>query len=334
MNKQKEQSKLRRFWNRLVAPPAFIQDDLEKRGTRLVNALLVGFSLLGFAVEVLSIVFYSFTGEISGYTGYRITFVVIAVIGLVYLLNRTRYHRWALSLLQVVITAAIFVAAFSFYEQAYGILFYLVIPLALTTIYPSVRKTFVLAALLTAITPLATVLLDPASLEVVMLDVVPALAIFSALLVLLNQYRSSYEADRRREVEERERLFRSIFEQSVDAIFLVNPDGSGMHANTRAQELLGYTAEELGKLRPADLAVPYERDDSRNKLEWVVETGLLAVYERTMLTKDGREVPTEMHVSAIKDAEGNIVLVQTVARDIRERKERQAQVERLTMGVN
>ena len=334
MDTQKEQNKLRKFWQRLIAPPAFIEDDLERRGARLVNGLLVGLSLIGVGVEGLTLLLYTLTSEITGYTGYRYTAMAISLMAVVYWLNHTRSYRWALPLLQLVITATIITAAFADDAHNTALLFYLLIPLMLTTVYPSVRAIFLLAALFSVVVPVATSIFIPAALEVVLLDVVPTLLVCSALLMVLNQHRSSYEQERRREIEDRERLFRSIFEQSVDAIFLVNPDGSGMRANARAQELLGYSAEEMERLGPVGLTVPYERDDSHNKLEWVVETGRLAVYERTMLTKDGREVPTEMHVSAIKDENDRIVLVQAVARDIRERKERQAQVERLTMGVN
>jgi PAS domain S-box-containing protein len=334
MDTQKEQNKMGRLWHRIIAPPAFIKDELERRGARLLNGLLVGLSLIGVGVEGLTLLLYTLTGEIAGYTGYRYTAMAISLMAVVYWLNRTRGYRWALPMLQLVITATIFAAAFADDAHNTALLFYLLIPLMLTIVYNSVRAIFLLAALFSVAVPVAASVFAPAALEVVLLDVVPTLLVCSALLMVLNQHRSSYEQERRREIEERERLFRSIFEQSVDAIFLVKPDGSGMRTNARAQELLGYSAEEMERLGPVGLTVPYERDDSRNKLEWVVETGLLAVYERTMLTKDGRELPTEMHVTTVKDAEGRTVLVQAVARDIRERKERQAQVERLTMGVN
>jgi PAS domain S-box-containing protein len=331
---QYEQSRLRELWERLAAPPSFIEDAIERRGVRLLNGLIIGLAAVAIAYEGLIVLFYWFSGKGGEYTGYLYTFAALALIAPIYWLNHTRYYRSTLLFLQLVISAAILVTAFAAEVSTDRLLFYLAIPLLLTAIYPSARSILILAAAIIAAAPLATALFEPASLEAVVVYIVPSLAVISVLLVILNQHRNANELERRREIEERERLFRAVFEQSMDVIFLVNPDGSGLRANSRAQELLGYTAEEMQRLGVEGLTVPYERSDARNKFEWLVETGLLADFERTLLAKDGRELPVEMHASAIKDETGRIVLVQAVARDIRERKERQAQVERLSTGVN
>jgi PAS domain S-box-containing protein len=334
MNTQNEQSRLRKFWHRLIAPPVFIEDAIERRGVRLLNGLMIGLAVVAIAYEGLIILFYWFSGKGGEYIGYLYTFAALVLIAPIYWLNRTRFYRWTLLLLQLVISAAILVTAFAPEVSTDRLLFYLAIPLLLTAIYPSARSILILAAAVIAAAPLATALFEPASLEAVVVYIVPSLAVISVLLVILNRHRNANELERRREIEERERLFRAVFEQSIDAIFLVNPDGTALRGNAKAQQLLGYTAEEMQRLGIEGLTVPYERSDARNKFEWLVETGRLVDFERTLLDKDGRELPTEMHVSAIKDEDGRVVLVQAVARDIRERKERQAQVERLTMGVS
>ena len=45
-----------------------------------------------------------------------------------------------------------------------------------------------------------------------------------------------------------DRVYKSIFESSLEAILLTTPDGTILAANPKAQQILGYSQEELLKL--------------------------------------------------------------------------------------
>ncbi len=114
--------------------------------------------------------------------------------------------------------------------------------------------------------------------------------------------------------------FRALFEQTNDAIFLFDLDGQHIAINRRASDLVGYSVEELLRMGFRDLIVPHERENSEEILTLLLKGQQLPPYERTFIHADGREVPVEVSVSIVQDAEGAPLHIQSVVRDIRERK--------------
>jgi PAS domain S-box-containing protein len=119
-----------------------------------------------------------------------------------------------------------------------------------------------------------------------------------------------------RESEER---YRELVENSRDAIYVHNLSGRYTSVNRAAEELSGYTREEiLGKHFWDFVAPEYDqqvRQYLTKKLEEVGET----TYDVEIITRDGRRVPVEVSSRLIYE-NGAIVGVQGAARDITERK--------------
>jgi PAS domain S-box-containing protein len=119
-----------------------------------------------------------------------------------------------------------------------------------------------------------------------------------------------------RESEER---YRELFENAKDAIYVHDLEGTYLKANRAAEELSGYTREEIvGHQYTEFIAeehVNFVRKTFCAKLAQQGETS----YEVDVIAKDGRRVPVEVSSRAIYE-NGQIVGVQGMARDITERK--------------
>ncbi len=118
-----------------------------------------------------------------------------------------------------------------------------------------------------------------------------------------------------------EQEYRALFEYSNDAVILLSLDGVHLAANPKAAEMFGYSMKELVGMTVEDFVVPYEYPDSMNVLERLKAGETLPLYERIFRTKDGVEFPAELKVSLIYDPEGNPSLIQSIIRDITQRKE-------------
>jgi PAS domain S-box-containing protein len=122
-----------------------------------------------------------------------------------------------------------------------------------------------------------------------------------------------------RESEER---YRELFENARDAIYVHDLEGRYISINHAAEQLSGYTREEIiGHTFSEFISTEHlksVRDNFCGKLAKRGET----TYEVDVIAKDGRRVPVEVSSRAIYE-NGVIVGVQGTARDITERKQAQ-----------
>jgi PAS domain S-box-containing protein len=121
------------------------------------------------------------------------------------------------------------------------------------------------------------------------------------------------------QLRESEVLFRTIFNNNMDAVLLMTPDGSILAANTQAQRMFGYSEEMLRKIswrgvvdssdpsRIAALAHDSRKDGSFSG-------------ELTLLDKNGRRFPAELWSSVFFAKDGQSMTAMIV-RDISERKQ-------------
>lgn len=117
-----------------------------------------------------------------------------------------------------------------------------------------------------------------------------------------------------RESEER---YRTLVEQSMDAIWSVHPDGSRHEVNQAWLDMFGYSREEVAPLNVADLyAVPEERSAFLRRMEG--RDRLLD--EVRFRRKDGSVFVCQRSVVARRDQAGTIVALQGVSRDVTEQR--------------
>ncbi|NOH14738.1 MAG: diguanylate cyclase [Chloroflexi bacterium] len=126
-------------------------------------------------------------------------------------------------------------------------------------------------------------------------------------------------------LQESERKFRKIFEDSKDVIFISGLDTTIEDVSPSCEEVLGYTKEELqqntlGKF----LLDPGELSQYQNIL---MDQGAIKNIEIELVRKDGKKIDTLVSVTLREDENGKLVGYQGTLRDITDRK--QAQIERL-----
>jgi PAS domain S-box-containing protein len=114
--------------------------------------------------------------------------------------------------------------------------------------------------------------------------------------------------------------YAAIVESSEDAIASGTLDGIIVSWNTGAQHLYGYSeAEAVGK--PITMILPPELRDEENKIfETVSVGGHISQFETVRVAKTGKRINVSLTISPIKDANGRIVGISGIARDITERK--------------
>lgn len=116
-----------------------------------------------------------------------------------------------------------------------------------------------------------------------------------------------------------EEKYRSLFENSVQAMFQSSAGGKLLNANKALLKLLGYgSLEELSAINVIDLYVnPETRDEIRQALE---TKGYLSNVELQLKRKNGQAITVLEHSRALKDESGNVVAYEGILEDITARK--------------
>lgn len=118
-------------------------------------------------------------------------------------------------------------------------------------------------------------------------------------------------------LRESEQMFRSLFDNNMDAVMLTTPDGSILAANNEAQRMLGRSEEEL---RAVGRQSVIDASDSRlpAALAEREKTGRFRG-ELTFVDADGKRFPAEVSSMVFEAGDGRLV-TSLIARDISERK--------------
>ena len=130
--------------------------------------------------------------------------------------------------------------------------------------------------------------------------------------------RAHEELDRRktRELRDSQNRLALIVDSSQDAIIGKNLDGIVTHWNKGAEDIYGYTAQEMiGKLITT-LAPPERVDEIPAILRRIRAGERVEYFESVRVTKDKRKLHVSISVSPIHDADGNVVGASTIARNI------------------
>jgi PAS domain S-box-containing protein len=117
--------------------------------------------------------------------------------------------------------------------------------------------------------------------------------------------------------------YRNLIEQAPDIIFIVDAKGNLLHVNKTGQKMLGYSEDELCKMKTVDTYPTDEMTISRHRLiemDKIREGGIMH-FERLMRRKDGSLFPVEISVGALKDGNAHAII-----RDITERKQAEEEI--------
>jgi PAS domain S-box-containing protein len=124
--------------------------------------------------------------------------------------------------------------------------------------------------------------------------------------------------EKSRESEER---YKALFDRSLDLVYIFDFDGCFIDANAAALNRLGYTSEEIHSLNFASLLSEDQLPLAFKSLQEIKETGVQKELEEFSLRrKDGTCIYVETQGSIVI-SKGNPVAIQSIARDITERKQ-------------
>lgn len=122
-------------------------------------------------------------------------------------------------------------------------------------------------------------------------------------------------------VAQKETKYRTLFERSIDAIFVTDDELHFQDANPSVERLLGYSRDELRQLNPARLFA--NLDQLRHLRFNVREHGQIKDFETALLHQDGRKRICLISVWAVEDLIGQPEWYQGIVRDITDQKRAQ-----------
>ena len=123
--------------------------------------------------------------------------------------------------------------------------------------------------------------------------------------------------EKRRAVEalrESEEKFRTLFEDSKDAIYIAAPDGWFLDCNKSFLNLFGYTKEEVLKLNAVDMYV--NKEDGRAMRRTLIKKGAVRDYELKLTKRDGHVMDCVLTMSEKRARDGAVIGYQGIVRDI------------------
>jgi PAS domain S-box-containing protein len=130
-------------------------------------------------------------------------------------------------------------------------------------------------------------------------------------------------------IQEAEEKYRTLFNESNDAIYITSREGKFLDINRALLELFGYSREEMiDKLDVREIYVrPGERDAFQREIE---KKGSVRDYEVKFKKKNGMEMDCILTSTVRRSADGTILGYQGIIRDVTEQK----RIERLRDDVH
>lgn len=119
--------------------------------------------------------------------------------------------------------------------------------------------------------------------------------------------------------------YRALFEQTGECVFIIGLDFRYLAANQQALNLLGYAEAELIGMPVSDVMT---QDEALGNESLIEERSNL--FERILKRKDGSLLPVEISTSVVYNEMGEPAYIQSIGRDISERKHAESVLKRHT----
>lgn len=131
--------------------------------------------------------------------------------------------------------------------------------------------------------------------------------------------------ERTKDLLEREKRYRILFEQSMDAVLLFDADtGKIVDFNRNAHENLGYTREEFAKIKVSDIDAIKPQKDINEQIKTIIKKGC-DEFEAVFAKKDGklRNLQVKSKMFSVNDRR----FIQCICSDITHRKQMETQLQ-------
>jgi hypothetical protein len=141
---------------------------------------------------------------------------------------------------------------------------------------------------------------------------------YEELATTHNQLRDSYQKLEQlsSQLEKSEELYKTLLEDAGDAIIVLDQNDTIALANKKAEELLGYSADELIEKHISSILLSLHAENIPHILQVInnAKTGSPIVEELTIHTKQQTQVIGQMHIGCIRA--GGQTLLQVIIRDV------------------
>jgi PAS domain S-box-containing protein len=164
-----------------------------------------------------------------------------------------------------------------------------------------------------------------------------SLLLFFAIAAMANTNTRATElaAEMTKRYRESEEQLRNLFANAPDAVVVIDAQSLVLRWNPKAEQLFGWTAEEVGGRPIYDLIIPLKyREAHKQGMNKYLKTGIGPVLNRTIevtaLKKSGEEFEIELSINAVPGIEP--VFISFIS-DISERKRTEAELIRKTVDL-
>ena len=130
----------------------------------------------------------------------------------------------------------------------------------------------------------------------------------------------------RKQIAEREELFRLITENAADLIAVVDGSGNRLYNSPSYEKLLGYSSDELRQSNSLDQIHPEDRDKVTEAANDAKHSGVGRSLEYRIRHKDGHWVPLESTASVVRNSSGTVDRLVIVNRDLTQRRNLEKQL--------
>lgn len=125
---------------------------------------------------------------------------------------------------------------------------------------------------------------------------------------------------------ESEEKYRSLFEDSKDAVYISTPEGYFVNINSAGVQLFGYDSPEELSAVHIPTAI-YEHTEDRKRFERIMENqGYIRDFEVTLKQKRGEKIDAIITSTAVRDDNGRIIAYRGIIRDNTSYKQLQRQL--------
>lgn len=245
--------KLGRLWDWLISPRVNISHPDLLRQTRLLAAMLLVVVALGSLMQAINFI----STHNEGRSEQWMVILSILMLSLAYFLNRSGRFVVAAWITVAILSLGIFAMTFITDGQTIDVdfLIYLFIPLLFTSVFFADKKILLLGALFIA-AMLLTPLIPGVEFVHILLGPVSFVSFACGMIYLIFHHRSVLEADRQRELVEKEERYRTLLETSYEGICII-AEGIILDANPGFARMFGYQLNEMLGIPLIDL-MPYE----------------------------------------------------------------------------
>lgn len=271
----------------------------------VVSLALMSFILLSMTLQLL------FIGRLGIATEFVIA--VLGILGLMYFSSRTIYYR--VGIYFGLIAAFVFaLAVIATYQSPISTIM-LLGPVLISTLLLQLRSVLRVTALVMICHYFVGTQISGEPYET---GIIAFFSFMTGTILVIQMYLRN-----RSQTELHDAALRhlALFEQTNDAVFILDLNGYHLQVNRRAADMLGYHPDEMVGLSFRDIVVPDQHDQSSGVRQRLIAGERVTPYERVFRRRDGTTLPTEVNVQIVYDESGSPVHIQSIIRDITERKD-------------